>query len=168
MRSWLWILARAAVFAGAATALVYVVFWHEAGRRRMLPVLRPLLKHAFNPPVLRAAARGETRYAIINHIGRRSGAAYRTPVDARRTPDGVLITLPYGPVTDWCRNVLASGRCTLVLDCEELTLAEPQVLPASLAEPQVPAAVASGWHRQGIAHYLSLKRVQRVEPEPIA
>lgn len=168
MRKWLWPMALIAAFAGAATAFVYVVFWHEAGRRRVLPVLRPLLKHMFNPPVLRAAARGETPYAIVNHIGRRSGAAYRTPVDAQRTPEGVLITLPYGPITDWCRNVLASGRCTLVLDREELTLAEPQILPASLAERQVSAVVARRWHRQGIAHYLSLKRVPRVEPEAVS
>jgi deazaflavin-dependent oxidoreductase (nitroreductase family) len=107
--------------------------------------------------MLRAVARGASPYGVIHHRGRRSGAAYATPVDARHTPAGVLITLPYGPGTDWCRNVLAAGGCTLTLGGEELALTAPQVVPASVAEPQAPMDVARHWHRQGVAHFLSLR-----------
>jgi deazaflavin-dependent oxidoreductase (nitroreductase family) len=147
-----------------AAALVYAGFFREAGRRRLLPFLRPLLK-VINPRVLRAAARGETPYGIVHHTGRRSGAAYDTPVEAHRTPGGALILLPYGPVTDWCRNVLAAGGCTLTLDGKELPLRAPEVVPAGVAEAQVPETVARRWRRQGIAHYLSLQSYPRVPCE---
>ena len=149
--------------AGAAAVLVNVGFFHEAGRRRLLPVLRPLLKHVINPRALRAAARGETSYAsvhhigVVHHLGRRSGKAYQTPVEAHRTQDGALVLLPYGAVTDWCRNVVAAGGCTLSLDGEELVLTAPEVVPATVAEAQVTDAIAQRWHREGIAHYLSLR-----------
>ena len=155
MRAWFWLTVAGLLV--AATVFVATMFFHEAGRQRLLPALRPLLKGAINPATLRAVARGASPYGVIHHVGRRSGTAYQTPVDARRTATGVLITLPYGPITDWCRNVLAAGGCTLALAGENLSLTAPQIVPASVAEPQVPAEIARRWHRQGIAHFLALR-----------
>ncbi len=162
MPLWLALVLPIVGIVGAGALLFGAMLRSEVGRRRLLPMLRPLLKNVFNPPMLRAAARGTTRYAVVHHVGRRSGAAYHTPIDARRTEGGVLILLPYGPVTDWCRNVLAAGRCGLSLDGAELELTEPEVIGASVAEAQVPADVARGWRGQGIEHYLSLKVAQPV------
>ena len=126
-------------------------------------MLRPLLKCVINPQTLRAIARGESNYAVVHHVGRRSGRTYQTPVDAHRTAEGTLILLPYGPVTDWCRNVLAAGRCTVTVDGQDLALSAPEVIPASVAERRVPADVARQWHRQGIAHYLWLRSAAPIE-----
>jgi deazaflavin-dependent oxidoreductase (nitroreductase family) len=156
MPNWLGFLLWIGFITVAATAFVRTVFFNEAGRRRLLPFLRPVFR-LVNPRMVRAAARRETSYGVVHHVGRRSGAAYDTPVDATRTPEGVLIVLPYGPVTDWCRNVLAAGHCTLTLDGDQLALTAPGVIPANVAEPLLPAAVARRAHRLGIAHYLSLK-----------
>jgi deazaflavin-dependent oxidoreductase (nitroreductase family) len=156
MEVWL-LLALAVVVLGAA--FVKFVFLNEAGRRRIFPVMRPLYKHLFNPRVVQAAARHETSWGVVHHVGRRSGATYDTPIDAQRTSDGVLIPLVYGPRADWCRNVLAAGHCTLTLDGKELALTAPQVIPESVAEQQVPAAAARRWHSMGIEHCLSLKIV---------
>ena len=168
MHSWLRPLLAIAGVIVALLALVFIGFFHEAGRQRLLPLLRPLMKGVINPRTLRAVARGESSYAVVKHVGRRSGRTYRTPVEAYRTADGVLILLPYGPVTDWCRNVLAAGQCTVTLDGEDLALSTPEVVPASVAEARVPADVARRWHRQGIAHYLWLKPVppSELEAEP--
>jgi deazaflavin-dependent oxidoreductase (nitroreductase family) len=152
----LWLLIALA-FVVSAIAFLWRVFLSEAGRRRVFPALRPLYKRVFNPRVVRAAARHETSWGVVHHVGRRSGASYDTPIDAQRTPDGVLIPLVYGPSSDWCRNILAAGHCTLTLDGAELTLTSPQVIPASDAEPRVPAAAARRWHSLGIEHCLSLK-----------
>jgi deazaflavin-dependent oxidoreductase (nitroreductase family) len=152
-----------AVVAGSVVALVIIAFFHEAGRRRLLPLLRPLIKGVINPQTLRAVARGESNYAVVHHVGRRSGRAYQTPVEAYRTAQGTLILLPYGPVTDWCRNVLAAARCTVTVDGQDLALSAPEVVPANVAEARVPADVARRWHRQGIAHYLWLKSVTPIE-----
>jgi hypothetical protein len=100
--------------------IVRVVIVHEAVRRRLFPVLRPLYKRVFNPRALRDAARGDTRWAVLHHVGRRSGVAYDTPIDAQLTPEGAVIPLVYGPSVDWCRNVLAAGGCTLTVGGEDL------------------------------------------------
>jgi deazaflavin-dependent oxidoreductase (nitroreductase family) len=165
MNAWLGALLAIAVVAGSAVALVNIGFFHEAGRQRLLPVLRPLIKGVINPRTLRAAARGETKYAVVHHVGRRSGTAYETPVEAHRTAEGTLILLPYGPVTDWCRNVLAAGQCTVSVDGQDLALSAPVVVTASVAEARVPADVARRLHRQGIAHYLWLKSAPPIEVE---
>jgi deazaflavin-dependent oxidoreductase (nitroreductase family) len=161
MNAWLGSLLAIAVVAGSVVALVIVGFFHESGRQRLLPWLRPLLKGVINPHTLRAVARRESNYAVVHHLGRRSGTAYQTPVEAYQTAEGTLILLPYGPVTDWCRNVLAAGQCTVTVDGQDLSLSAPTVVPASVAEARVPADVALRWRRQGIAHYLWLKTVDR-------
>jgi hypothetical protein len=51
----------------------------------------------------------------------------------------------YGPGTDWCRNILAAGHCTLTFDGEALVLAGPDVIRAAIAEPQLPAEVQQRW-----------------------
>ncbi len=52
-------------------------------------------------------------FAIVSHVGRKSGRAYRTPVNAFRTDDGYIIALTYGAESDWVKNVLAAGSCEL-------------------------------------------------------
>ena len=113
------------------------------------------------------ARRRARRVELRRGAPRRSslGKAYQTPVEAYRTAEGTLILLPYGPVTDWCRNVLAAGQCTVTVDGQDLALSAPEVVPASVAEARVPADVARRWHRQGIAHYLWLKSVTPIEVE---
>jgi deazaflavin-dependent oxidoreductase (nitroreductase family) len=157
------ILVGVAVVAGSVVALVSIGLFHEAGRQRLLPLLRPLMKRVINPKTLRAVARGESGYAVVHHLGRRSGRAYETPVEAYRTAEGTLILLPYGPVTDWCRNVLAAGHCMVTLEGQDMALRAPAVVSANFAEARVPEDIARRWHRQGIAHYLWLNSVTPAE-----
>ena len=126
MSHWLWMLVPLAVVIVGLAAFFRVVFAHEAGRRRMFPIMRPLYKHVFNPRSLRDAARGETRWGVIHHIGRRTGRPYDTPIDAQPTSEGMVIPLVYGPEAEWCRNVLAAGGCTLTLDGKDIQLTEPR------------------------------------------
>src|SRR4030042_785208 len=48
-------------------------------------------------------------WAIVNHPGRRSGRAYRTPVMAFPTETGFVFALTYGRDVDWAKNLVASG-----------------------------------------------------------
>jgi hypothetical protein len=50
----------------------------------------------------------------VQHVGRRSGKTYETPIIVSRVADGFVIELTYGPDVDWHKNVLAAGGCTLV------------------------------------------------------
>jgi deazaflavin-dependent oxidoreductase (nitroreductase family) len=62
-----------------------------------------------NPWVLRLAGRPRVPVAVIEHVGRRSGRRYRTPVVPAPVPDGFVVSLPYGSGVGWCRNLVASG-----------------------------------------------------------
>ena len=52
-------------------------------------------------------------FGSAEHVGRRSGKPYRTPVNLFRTnadgKPGVPILLAYGPDRDWLKNVAAGG-----------------------------------------------------------
>ena len=59
----------------------------------------------FIEPVVRRSA----GFAVVHHTGRRSGAAYQTPVIVFDAEADVIVALTYGPQADWVQNVLASG-----------------------------------------------------------
>jgi len=46
--------------------------------------------------------------------------------------------------TDWCKNVLAAGWCTLTLNGGQHALTDPDVIPARDAEPLVRPALYAG------------------------
>ena len=70
-------------------------------------------KHLLNPVMLLLAGRKHWYASAIEHVGRKSGHAYTTPVVAGRVPGGFVMPLPYGTEVDWLRNVLAAGTATL-------------------------------------------------------
>jgi deazaflavin-dependent oxidoreductase (nitroreductase family) len=67
-------------------------------------------------------------FAIIEHVGRRTGRTYRTPVSVFRNGDIVTVALTYGPGADWLRNVLAAGGCLAETRGVRLRLREPRVV----------------------------------------
>jgi deazaflavin-dependent oxidoreductase (nitroreductase family) len=78
-------------------------------------------------------------YGAIEHRGRKTGRAYRTPIMAFRSPDGrrLVFALTYGSRTDWLRNFVVAGDA--VFDSRwsgRLRLTEPRVV----REP-VPGAI---------------------------
>lgn len=66
-------------------------------------------------------------FAIVSHIGRKSGRAYRTPVNAFGTDGGYIIALTYGPESDWVKNVLAAGSCELQTRGRRVRLVNPRI-----------------------------------------
>ena len=81
-------------------------------RTRYPPVVdlvRRLARDSGNPRVLKTAGTAGSPTSIIEHTGRTSGRAFQTPVTPTQTANGFVIALPYGPGTDWVKNVLASG-----------------------------------------------------------
>ncbi len=72
-------------------------------------------------------------FALIRHIGRRSGKTYQTPIMVERSQDRFVIALTYGPEVDWYRNILAAGHASLVWHGRDYTLNRPQPLAAKEA-----------------------------------
>jgi deazaflavin-dependent oxidoreductase (nitroreductase family) len=84
--------------------------WQSRIRKGFLVVL----KHTLNPLTRRLAGTPFGPFALVRHVGRRSGKSYATPLLARRVEGGFVIELTYGPQVDWYQNVLVAGGCTLV------------------------------------------------------
>ncbi|MCV7432047.1 nitroreductase family deazaflavin-dependent oxidoreductase [Mycolicibacterium bacteremicum] len=88
----------------------------EFNRRFVNPVVEPLAGYL---PL----------WSAVDHVGRRSGREYRTPVTAFATSDGVAVLLPYGTDTDWVRNLRAAGSGKVVIDGRSLLVENPRVVP---------------------------------------
>jgi deazaflavin-dependent oxidoreductase (nitroreductase family) len=50
---------------------------------------------------------------VLKHRGRKTGQEYAVPLAVIPTESTFIISLPWGRETDWVRNVLAAGRCTV-------------------------------------------------------
>jgi deazaflavin-dependent oxidoreductase (nitroreductase family) len=67
-------------------------------------------------------------FGILTHVGRKSGRAYRTPVNVFRAPGGFLIALTYGRESEWVKNVIAAGGCELETQAVQHRLSAPTVV----------------------------------------
>jgi deazaflavin-dependent oxidoreductase (nitroreductase family) len=65
-------------------------------------------------------------FAIVSHVGRRSGRVYRTPVNVFRDGDRYVFALTYGADSDWVRNVLAARGCEIETRRKTIELRDPK------------------------------------------
>jgi deazaflavin-dependent oxidoreductase (nitroreductase family) len=67
-------------------------------------------------------------FAILTHVGRKSGKVYRTPVNVFRTLNGFIIALTYRSQCERVKNVLAAGGCELKNRGKKYALSAPKVV----------------------------------------
>ena len=72
------------------------IFWRLV--KRTSPLMIRLSGQRWNPV-----------WAVVEHVGRRSGRRYSAPVAAIRRADGVVVSLAFGAQVDWYRNLIAAG-----------------------------------------------------------
>ena len=89
-------------------------------------VVRRINKRVTNP-LLRGLA-GHGWFVELEHVGRRSGRTFRTPLMAFRDGPTVTIALTYGPDVDWLRNVRAAGGARMHVGSRLVTLGAPETL----------------------------------------
>jgi deazaflavin-dependent oxidoreductase (nitroreductase family) len=65
-------------------------------------------------------------FAIVSHVGRRSGLRYRSPVNVFQDGDTYIFALTYGADADWVRNVLAAGSCEIQTRRQSIELRDPK------------------------------------------
>jgi deazaflavin-dependent oxidoreductase (nitroreductase family) len=73
-----------------------------------------VLKHTLNRVTTRMARAGHGPFALIRHVGRKSGRIYETPVILAAVPHGFVAELTYGDKVDWYRNIAAAGGCVVI------------------------------------------------------
>jgi deazaflavin-dependent oxidoreductase (nitroreductase family) len=67
-------------------------------------------------------------FAVVSHVGRRSGRVYRTPVNLYRDGDRYVIALIYGSDSQWVSNVLAAGSVDIETRGRRVHLAAPEIV----------------------------------------
>lgn len=86
----------------------------------------------FNKRVTNPVARAITPWlpglGTLEHVGRKSGQRYRTPLLVFETNDGYAILIGYGMQTDWLKNVLAGGPTLLHKRGRVVALINPRVV----------------------------------------
>lgn len=86
----------------------------------------------FNSRVTNPLARALTPWlpgqGTLEHVGRKSGRPYRTPLLVFTAQDGFVFLVGYGPQSDWLKNVLARGEAVLHKRGKAIALANPRLV----------------------------------------
>jgi deazaflavin-dependent oxidoreductase (nitroreductase family) len=124
--------------------------------------LRRFVTFRFDPLVTRLGLVGGRRspWAMLEHVGRKSGTVYRTPILPYIASDHVLVPLPYGRGVQWLRNIQAAGHCRVQLHEEVLELDEPQVLtPGDVVE-------LPDWRKRSLSGPMEFLRMRIFSRQP--
>ena len=78
-------------------------------------------------------------FAVIRHVGRRSGKPYETTIMVWPMGEGFVIALTYGPDVDWYRNMLAAGGGTVFWHHKLYAVGKPEPIDAKAALQAFPA-----------------------------
>ena len=156
----------ATLVVGLVVVLVAIGIVFLVGMRTKAPPVQRAVRRfnrAFtNPQAMKKAGTPGVRASVVRHVGRTSGRPYETPVETFPTDDGFLIALPYGPDTDWLKNVLASGSAVIVHDGNTYLVDRPQLVPTAQATPHLPAGEQRTLRLFAVDQCL---RIRMVEPE---
>ena len=120
-----------ALIVGIVLAITALAVTFVAGMRHKSPFVLNSVKRvsrAMKPLMMKSAGTAGAWASVVHHVGRTSGRSYMTPVQAVRTEDGFAIALPYGPTTDWLKNVQAAGSATIVTGGCAYIVDEPRVV----------------------------------------
>jgi deazaflavin-dependent oxidoreductase (nitroreductase family) len=66
-------------------------------------------------------------WAAIEHVGRRSGRTYQTPVIAALKNGTLYVAVLYGTESDWVRNLLAAGGGHVTRAGRRYTIVDPEL-----------------------------------------
>ena len=127
--------------------------------------IRTFNKRFLNPLILKFAGFSPNSFAVIRHVGRRSGKTYETPIMVEHAGDHFVMALTYGPEVDWYRNVKAARQSTLLWQGRLYTLEKPEPLAIQAGLSAFPFPQHLILRLLGIQHFVSM-RYQNVAPAP--
>ncbi|MER5785581.1 nitroreductase family deazaflavin-dependent oxidoreductase [Streptomyces mobaraensis] len=120
-------------------------------RRRLARFNRAVANRVVAPVLTRLPG-----FGTVLHRGRRSGRPYATPVKVFRAGNAYVISLPYGPRSDWVRNVVAAGGCELVTRGHRVRLTAPR-LYVDRVQTGIPVPVRAVLKRLGCFDFVELR-----------
>ena len=94
----------------------------------------PTRLHGFAPiatrvvnPVTKHLAGWMPGFALLTHLGRKTGRSYQTPVNVFHRGNQFVFVLTYGR-SEWVKNVLAAGECQMRYKRRDVHLVSPEVI----------------------------------------
>ncbi|HEU0003849.1 MAG TPA: nitroreductase family deazaflavin-dependent oxidoreductase [Ktedonobacteraceae bacterium] len=103
------------------------------------------------------ASRSQGPFAVIRHVGRRSGKPYETTIMVWHTGEGFVIALTYGSKVDWYRNIVAAEGGTLLWHGKVYTIGKPEPIDAKKALTAFPAFFRFILRRSGTHEFVWVK-----------
>lgn len=82
-------------------------------------------------------------WAVLRHLGRKTGKVYAVPLAIIPTETTFTISLPWGRETDWVRNVRPAGHCTVRWKGTDYECTEP-----AFVDKEIALAAARGMTRR--------------------
>jgi deazaflavin-dependent oxidoreductase (nitroreductase family) len=73
----------------------------------------------------------------LEHVGRKSGKTYRTPLNIFETADGFVVPIGYGLESHWVQNALAGGPLTVHKAGRTIPVVDARIVSKADAEPLV-------------------------------
>lgn len=77
-------------------------------------------------------------FAMLTHVGRKSGRVHRTPIAAFRSSEGFAVPLWYGRDVDWVRNLLKAGAGEIEQMGLRFTVCNPRIVEFEVASARLP------------------------------
>ncbi len=128
--------------------------------------IRTFNKHVLNPVLGRIARSARGPFAIVYHVGRRSGKPYQTTIIVMPVSGGFVIALTYGADVDWYRNVRAAGGCRILWHRREYTISELEPLDVQTALPLFPQPERAILRAVGIRDFVRMNYQTAEQPAP--
>lgn len=101
------------------------------------------VNRVFTNPLMRTFAWVVPPLAVVQHVGRKSGRVYRTPVVAFQTGKGFVIPLTYGRDVDWAQNLLKARRGVIEQRGRTYEVTNPRIVDRDVAYRWLPPVVRS-------------------------
>jgi len=116
----------------------------ETGHRYGAVMAIPHVVARFNKRVtnrfIEPIARRSSGFAVVHHVGRRTGTEYRTPVVRFDLDGDTVVVLTYGTQADWFRNALAGAASLETARCTS-TIRSIERVGRDIARPALPRFV---------------------------
>nr|HET6902308.1 nitroreductase family deazaflavin-dependent oxidoreductase [Ktedonobacteraceae bacterium] len=119
--------------------------------------MRYVAKNVINRLTIRNAGSAKSPFAILRHVGRRSGKSFETPIMVAPLGEDFVLALTYGSKVDWYRNLQANGKGTLIWHGKSYTIEKLEPLDRSIGLP------AHHLHEQVILRILNVQHFVRVK-----
>jgi len=123
-----------------------------------LPRFLRSVNRVFTNPLMRTFAWLVPPLAVVHHVGRTSGRAYRTPVLAFPSSHGFVIPMTYGRDVDWARNLLAAHGGEIEQRGRRAAVRNPRIVAFGAAETHLPPALRPVFRAMDLPGYVVLDR----------